>query len=201
MSLSLIIAFAKESVECLATPITPGLYRSLPSPLQQKIFRLKHLIFCVGLSILQADIKTQYQIVFNLLSNSIFSANIQRYISFTNKLFCGWPLDIREKAPSLSPMHITAINYFTKRDDIAIANVLVDVEEYVTKVNKQFYNKKLYKKLNTAQKMRFSIMDFFSKCDQIHRELRIWSHLLKKFVMENSIFCAVKRRSKNKKYC
>ena len=32
---------------------------------------------------------------------------------------------------------------------------------------------------NTAQKMKFSIKDFFSKCDQIHRKLRIWSHLLK----------------------
>ena len=32
----------------------------------------------------------------------------------------------------------------------------------------------------TAQKMKFSIKDFFSKCDQIRRKLRIWSHLLKK---------------------
>ena len=33
--------------------------------------------------------------------------------------------------------------------------------------------------------------DFFSKCDQIRRELRIWSYLLKKSLMENFIFCAV----------
>ena len=33
--------------------------------------------------------------------------------------------------------------------------------------------------------MKFSIKDFFSKCDQILRKLRIWSHLLKKFLMEN----------------
>ena len=44
---------------------------------------------------------------------------------------------------------------------------------------------------NTAQKMKFSIKDFFSKCDQIRRKLRIWSHLLKKFLMENFNFCAV----------
>ena len=31
---------------------------------------------------------------------------------------------------------------------------------------------------DTEQKMKFSIKDFFSKCDQIHRKLRIWSHLL-----------------------
>ena len=41
---------------------------------------------------------------------------------------------------------------------------------------------------STARKMKFSINDFFSKCDQI---LRIWSHLLKKSLMENFIFCAV----------
>ena len=39
--------------------------------------------------------------------------------------------------------------------------------------------------------MKFSIKDFFSKCDQIHSFPRIWSHLLKKFFMENFIFCAV----------
>ena len=35
--------------------------------------------------------------------------------------------------------------------------------------------------------MKFSIQDFFSKCNQI----RIRSHLLKKFLMENFIFYAV----------
>ena len=34
------------------------------------------------------------------------------------------------------------------------------------------------------KKQSFSITEFFSKCDQIRR-LRIWSHLLKKSVMEN----------------
>ena len=38
---------------------------------------------------------------------------------------------------------------------------------------------------------RVSFQDFFSKCDQIRRFLRIWSHLLKKPSMENFIFCAV----------
>ena len=46
-------------------------------------------------------------------------------------------------------------------------------------------------KLNTAQNMKFSIKDFFSKCDQIRRKLRIWSHLMKKSLMENFIFGAV----------
>ena len=42
----------------------------------------------------------------------------------------------------------------------------------------------------TAQKMKFSIKDFFSKSDQIRSFLRIWSHLLKISLMENFIFCA-----------
>ena len=36
--------------------------------------------------------------------------------------------------------------------------------------------------------MKFSISDFFSKCDQIRSLLRIWQHLLKKSLMENFIF-------------
>ena len=43
----------------------------------------------------------------------------------------------------------------------------------------------------TAQKMKFSIKDFFSKCYQIRWKLQIWSHLLKKSLMENLIFCAM----------
>ena len=35
-------------------------------------------------------------------------------------------------------------------------------------------------------------MDFFSKSEQISRKLRIWSHLLKKSLMENFNFCAVR---------
>ena len=43
----------------------------------------------------------------------------------------------------------------------------------------------------TTQKIKFSITDFFSKCDQICRKLWIWLHLTKKPVMENLIFCTV----------
>ena len=41
------------------------------------------------------------------------------------------------------------------------------------------------------KKMKFSINDFFSKCDQTRSLLRILSYLLKKSLMENFIFCAV----------
>ena len=39
--------------------------------------------------------------------------------------------------------------------------------------------------------MKCSIKNFLSKCDQILRKLQGWSHLLKKILMENFIFCAV----------
>ena len=47
----------------------------------------------------------------------------------------------------------------------------------------------------TVQKMNLFIEDFFSKCDQIRRKLRIWSHLLKKFLIENFIFFAMIHRT------
>ena len=43
-------------------------------------------------------------------------------------------------------------------------------------------------KVNTAQKAKFSIKNFFGKFNQINRKLRIWSFLLKKCLMENFIF-------------
>ena len=45
--------------------------------------------------------------------------------------------------------------------------------------------------------MKFSSKDFFSKYDQIRNFLRIWSHLLKKSLMENFIFCAVFKLAPN----
>ena len=44
----------------------------------------------------------------------------------------------------------------------------------------------------TAQKIKFSIKSFFSKCDQILSKLPIWSHLLTKSLMKNFIIlCSV----------
>ena len=45
-------------------------------------------------------------------------------------------------------------------------------------------------RIATAQKIKFSIKDSFSKCDQIRSSLRIWSHLLKNSLMKNFIFCS-----------
>ena len=72
-----------------------------------------------------------------------------------------------------------------------------------SKTNKQRYHcvnliqkekKDNSRNLNTAQKMNFSIKDFFSKQDQIRSFLRLWSNLLKKFFMENFTFVQRKIR-------
>ena len=43
----------------------------------------------------------------------------------------------------------------------------------------------------TATVQKSFVKNFCSKCDQICWKLRIWSHLLKKSLIENFIFCAV----------
>ena len=46
----------------------------------------------------------------------------------------------------------------------------------------------------TVQKMKFSVKDFSSKCDQSHRKLRNRSHLLKKSLLGNLIFLELKEK-------
>ena len=42
--------------------------------------------------------------------------------------------------------------------------------------------------VGTAQKKKFTMKGFFSKCEQIRMKLWIWSHVLKKPLIENFIF-------------
>ena len=67
---------------------------------------------------------------------------------------------------------------------ISIEITIFEINENValTFSRKVFFAKSLHKHWS------FSIKDFFSKCDQIRRKLRIWSHLLKKSVRENFHF-------------
>ena len=58
-----------------------------------------------------------------------------------------------------------------------------------------------HKQILLHKKWKFSIKGFFSKCEQIHNKLRIWSHLRKKSLMENFIFCAVYWSRKVKNTC
>ena len=58
------------------------------------------------------------------------------------------------------------------------------------------WNKK--SKLYTALKVKFSINDLSSECDQVCRKQRIWSHLLKKSLMKIIIFWCSATSSRNK---
>ena len=60
--------------------------------------------------------------------------------------------------------------------------------------NDSFKANKSMDPIKIAQKMNISIKNFFCKYNQILRFLRIGSHLLKKSLTENFIFCAVKRK-------
>ena len=62
---------------------------------------------------------------------------------------------------------------------------------FTLRIIQKLSNAILFKDPLTAQKMKFSSKDFFSKCDQIRGKLRIWSHLLRKSLMENFIFCVL----------
>ena len=56
----------------------------------------------------------------------------------------------------------------------------------------QYYQREYRYRKHCANNEVF-IKDFFNKCYQIYSFLRIWSHLLKKSLLENLIFCAVER--------
>ena len=79
---------------------------------------------------------------------------------------------------------------------VTLLLALLSVVSIISKKGQQFEWGLIIKL--TVQKMKFSIKDFFNKCDQIRRKLRIWSRLPKKSLMENVIFCAVTTRPKNK---
>ena len=53
--------------------------------------------------------------------------------------------------------------------------------------------------INTAQKMAFSVKDFFSKRDQIRNFLWIWSNLLKKSFEKLNFLCSENLGKKREK--
>ena len=94
---------------------------------------------------------------------------------------------------------ISISNILSRNDNLngKAAEVNSYLEKMCSKVNTHFidnarvFNPKRHLNNGTVQKMKFPIKDFFSKYDQIRSFLRIWSHLLKKSLMENFHFCAV----------
>ena len=78
-------------------------------------------------------------------------------------------------------------NYGIIQNTVAPSNAVRDIFIIITQDYRiRGDNQTLHKKWS------FYIKDFLSKCDQIRRKLRIWSHLLKKSLMENFNFCTVK---------
>ena len=69
--------------------------------------------------------------------------------------------------------------------------ILLTLNPTITEVFGRYYLSFVLFANFTAQKVKFSIKDFFHKCDQIRIFLWIWSHLLKKSLMENFIFCVM----------
>ena len=55
--------------------------------------------------------------------------------------------------------------------------------------------------MNTTQKVKFYTKDFFSKYDQIHRKLRIWSHAVHKLVPTSNFLIPSEMRIYQKHYC
>ena len=51
---------------------------------------------------------------------------------------------------------------------------------------------KFFELLSLHKKWSFPLRIFFGKCDQIHRELWIWLHLLKKLYFLFSVYCLKK---------
>ena len=71
---------------------------------------------------------------------------------------------------------------------MSLQNLLVPFLNVVETGKKTLSLIKTRTRVRTAQKMKFSIINFFSKCDQILRKMRIWPYLLKKSLTENFIF-------------
>ena len=88
-----------------------------------------------------------------------------------------------------NPLHLT-LKHFIQFTPIqtGIKTYLKNVLDATLKAKEL---KILINAASTAQKMKISIKDFCSKYDQIWSFLRIWSHLLKKYLIENFLFCAV----------
>ena len=93
---------------------------------------------------------------------------------------------------------------FRRTASINLTNFLELLEDHIEsfeKVNVESKQIKRQSDVKTLHKnIKFSIKNFFSICDQIRSLLRIWSHLLKKSLMKNFIFCAVKTKKAKERF-
>ena len=116
-------------------------------------------------------------------SNFFFKCTFKRFLKFCRTLGHSGTLDL---------IKVKKLNIW-KRLSPAPKKVFLPHLGFGLKVCKfcSHYNSESVLKGPHYTKTKFSITDFFSKCYQIHCFLQIWSHLLKKPVIENFIFYAV----------
>ena len=96
-----------------------------------------------------------------------------------------------QNAPSSTNFSPNAHQNLQKKNwvQIFVLPVCTSLEASTMHVLSELFSQNLlWRGFYTAQKMKFSIKDFFSKCDRNRRKLRNWSHLLKKSFMENIVF-------------
>ena len=75
---------------------------------------------------------------------------------------------------------------FKKYKMLAIWNLKATKDFFFFEKKKKNNQRKCH--ASTTQKLKFSIKDFFGKCDQIRKSPRIWSYLPKKSLIGNVIF-------------
>ena len=120
--------------------------------------------------------------------------NCQCYISIkiqkSNFVFSKWRFFL-----SFLSLYFFSVYYFS----FALLTIIMRTKwqskriNMTSNINKLITISSWQNKDNLHKKMKFSMKDFSSKCDQIHRKHVIWTHLLEKSLMENFIFCAVIR--------
>ena len=110
--------------------------------------------------------------------NRLFSANAEKFTkvsiafqafeAFRFAISGSFRLTCSEISPSCSFFHFYMLLKFLLFHECS--QTVINTKKVMCDV---FWN-------YAQQKMMFSIKDLFSKCDQVRRKLRIWSHLLKK---------------------
>ena len=89
---------------------------------------------------------------------------------------------------------------FQNQDEWIISSLVCETWKSGVSYHSPFSSwQKAYQTLH--KKMKFSIKDFFSKCDKLRIKLHIWWRLLKKSLMENFIFCVVRAWDSSKDFC
>ena len=124
-----------------------------------------------------------------------FNNMVFQHWNIDHKRFCSsiaffWYLEKNQKFPSsCMPYNVTTHLQLYRHADRKPHKQLTESMLLYSQIL-EIISHKLYQFRFTAQKMKFSIKNFFGKCDQIRRFLGIWPHLLKKSLMENFTLCA-----------